>query len=274
MLILLDLCWRPCCIYVRFVTAGGTTRAHASRRNGWMDVNGSENNNNQKKNDTQSSIDTSHEHMQHGFHITKAFTGPIVSVPTPCSPFTHGEQQPPRKCMPTRGMVDENYNTAAVHSKKNFINTANNSQWTGITFHGRSWYRDQSSRWFLVDFRRMRIFPRISGALFREFCWLIFQGFSRLPENPISWTHAMSILQRPHVRSEELANKSLFEVIELDAGWCTRIVSQLPVQIGSIRLQIRTWKAMQFLTTNQLPNQTPYSTCQTEANLSPANNRH
>lgn len=82
MLILLDLCWRPCCIYVRFVTAGGTTRAHASRRNGWMDVNGSENNNNQKKNnDTQSSIDTAHEHMQHGFHITKAFTGPIVSVP-------------------------------------------------------------------------------------------------------------------------------------------------------------------------------------------------
>lgn len=52
MLILLDLCWRPCCIYVRFVTAGGTTRAHASRRNGWMDVNGSENNNNQKKKTT------------------------------------------------------------------------------------------------------------------------------------------------------------------------------------------------------------------------------
>lgn len=61
----------------------------------------------------------------------------------------------------------------------------------------------------------------------------------------------MSILQRPHVRSEELANKSLFEVIELDAGWCTRIVSQLPVQIGSIRLQIRTWKATRILTTNQ-----------------------
>lgn len=176
--------------------------------------------------------------------------------------------------MPTRGMVDENYNTAAVHAKKNFINTVKNSQWTGITFHGRSWYRDQSSRCFLGGFPKnkdFRVYPAVSRI---SFCWLIFQGFSRLPENPISRTHAMSILQRPHVRSEELANKSLFEVIELDAGWCTRIVSQLPVQIGSIRLQIRTWKATRFSTTNQLPNQTPYSTCQTEANLSPANNRH
>lgn len=119
---------------------------------------------------------------------------------------------------------------------------------TVIKVHGAFW----------VVFRRIRIF-RVYPAVSRiSFCWLIFQGFSRLPENPISWTHAMSILQRPHVRSEELANKSLFEVIELDAGWCTRVVSQLPVQIGSIRLQIRTWKATRFFTTNQLPDQMPY----------------
>lgn len=177
--------------------------------------------------------------------------------------------------MPTRGMVDENYRTAAVHAKRNFINTVKNSQWTVIPV---SWT-------FTVPWTKFTLvfgwFPQnedfsayIRRAVSRiSFCWLIFQGFSRLPENPISRTHAMSILQR-RVRSAELANKSLFEVIELDAGWCTRVVSQLPVQIGSIRLRIRTWKATRFFTTNQLPDQMPYSTCQTEANLSPANNRH
>lgn len=119
---------------------------------------------------------------------------------------------------------------------------------TVIKVHAGFWLI--SAEWGFSAYIR-RAVSRIS------FCWLIFQGFSRLPENPISRTHAMSILQR-RVRSAELANKSLFEVIELDAGWCTRVVSQLPVQIGSIRLQIRTWKATRFFTTNQLPNQMPY----------------
>lgn len=130
MLILLDLCWRPCCIYVRFVTAGGTTRAHASRRNGWMDVNGSENNNNQKKKKQRHAIIHRHSARTHATRIShcKSFHRTYCVGSTPCSPFTHGEQQPPRKCMPTRRMVDENYNTAAVHAKRNFINTVKNSQ--------------------------------------------------------------------------------------------------------------------------------------------------
>lgn len=105
-----------------------------------------------------------HSARTHATRIShyKSFHRTYCVGSTPCSPFTLGEQQPPRKCMPTRRMVDENYNTAAVHAKNNFINTVKNSQWTGITFHGRSWYRDQSSRCFLGGFPKNKDFLRIS----------------------------------------------------------------------------------------------------------------